>query len=69
MNAKEPLPGVDKQVHQMAKSQIEVLDAAGLKLEDIVSGHVYLADMRRVQRDERDLSGVFFQRAGRSYHA
>ena len=29
----------------MAKNHSAVLDAAGLTLEDIVSGHVYLADM------------------------
>ena len=34
------------QVHQMAKNHIEVLDAAGLKLEDIVGGFVYLSDMK-----------------------
>jgi len=38
--------GVDEQVHQLAKNDIAVLDAAGLTLEDIVSGHVYLADMQ-----------------------
>jgi enamine deaminase RidA (YjgF/YER057c/UK114 family) len=38
-------PGLDAQVHQMAKNHVGVLDAAGLSLEDIVSGHVYLADM------------------------
>jgi enamine deaminase RidA (YjgF/YER057c/UK114 family) len=37
--------GVDKQVHEMAKNHVAVLDAAGLTLEDIVSGHVYLADI------------------------
>src|SRR4029077_6645530 len=34
------------QVHQVAKSDVAILDAAGLKLEDIVSGHVYLRDMK-----------------------
>jgi enamine deaminase RidA (YjgF/YER057c/UK114 family) len=37
--------GLDEQVHQLAKNDIAVLDAAGLSLKDIVSGHVYLADM------------------------
>jgi len=37
--------GLDAQVHQLAKNDVAVLDAAGLSLEDIVSGHVYLADM------------------------
>jgi 2-iminobutanoate/2-iminopropanoate deaminase len=35
-----------EQVHQMARNHIAVLDAAGLKLEDIVSGCVYLRDMK-----------------------
>lgn len=34
------------QVHQMARNHVEVLEAAGLKLDDIVSGHVYLRDMK-----------------------
>src|SRR4029453_2808750 len=38
--------GLDQQVHQLAKNHVAVLDAAGLALEDIVSGHVYLADMQ-----------------------
>ena len=38
--------GIEKQFHEMAKSHVAVLDAAGLTLEDIVSGHVYLADMQ-----------------------
>lgn len=37
--------GLDEQMHQLAKNQITTLDAAGLSLEDIVSGHVYLSDM------------------------
>ena len=37
---------LDDQVHQMAKNHVAVLDAAGLALDDIVSGHVYLADMQ-----------------------
>jgi 2-iminobutanoate/2-iminopropanoate deaminase len=35
-----------EQVHQMARNHVAVLDAAGLKLEDIVSGCVYLRDMK-----------------------
>jgi len=34
------------QVHQMARNHFEVLDAAGLTPEDIVSGCVYLRDMK-----------------------
>jgi 2-iminobutanoate/2-iminopropanoate deaminase len=30
----------------MARNHVEVLEAAGLKLDDIVSGHVYLRDMK-----------------------
>ena len=37
--------GVENQVHQMARNHTAVLEAAGLTLEDIVSGHVYLADI------------------------
>ena len=37
--------GVGDQVHQMAKSHVKVLDEAGLKLDDIVGGFVYLSDM------------------------
>ena len=37
--------GLDAQMHQLAKNQTATLQAAGLTLEDIVSGHVYLADM------------------------
>jgi 2-iminobutanoate/2-iminopropanoate deaminase len=37
--------GLAEQVHQMARNHTAVLDAAGLKLDDIVSGYVYLADM------------------------
>jgi enamine deaminase RidA (YjgF/YER057c/UK114 family) len=37
--------GLEAQVHQLAKNHTAVLDAAGLTLEDIVSGHVYLADI------------------------
>jgi 2-iminobutanoate/2-iminopropanoate deaminase len=38
--------GVGDQVRQMAKSHSAILDHAGLKLDDIVAGFVYLADMR-----------------------
>lgn len=41
--------GLEEQVHQMAKNHIAILAAAGLTLEDIVSGHVYLADMQDYQ--------------------
>lgn len=37
--------GLGEQVHQMARNHTAVLDAAGLKLDDIVSGYVYLSDM------------------------
>jgi 2-iminobutanoate/2-iminopropanoate deaminase len=38
-----------EQVHQMARNHIAVLDAAGLTLEDIASGCVYLRDMKDYQ--------------------
>jgi enamine deaminase RidA (YjgF/YER057c/UK114 family) len=41
--------GLEKQFHEMAKSHLGALDAAGLKLEDIVSGNVYLADIEEYQ--------------------
>jgi 2-iminobutanoate/2-iminopropanoate deaminase len=40
---------LDEQVHQMARNDVEVLDAAGLKLDDIISGYVYLHDMKDYQ--------------------
>ena len=50
LSGSEPTGGATKsdlgeQVHQMARNHVAVLDAAGLKLDDIVSGHVYLKDM------------------------
>jgi 2-iminobutanoate/2-iminopropanoate deaminase len=49
--------GLGEQVHQMAKNHVEILDAAGLKLEDIVSGHVYLRDMK----DYQDMNAIYRQ--------
>ncbi len=49
--------GLGEQVHQMARNHVEVLDAAGLKLEDIVSGHVYLRDMK----DYQDMNAIYRQ--------
>ncbi len=37
--------GIGDQVRQMAKGHVAILDEAGLKLEDIVGGFVYLSDM------------------------
>ena len=37
---------LDEQVHQMAQNHVSVLEAAGLTLEDIASGTVYLRDMK-----------------------
>ena len=40
-------PGnLGEQVHQMARNHVAVLEAAGLTLEDIASGCVYLRDMK-----------------------
>jgi len=36
---------LDKQIRRMAQSHIDILTAAGLGLQDIVSGHVYLRDI------------------------
>jgi 2-iminobutanoate/2-iminopropanoate deaminase len=52
-----PPGGLEGEVHQMARNHIAILDAAGLKLEDIVSGHVYLQDMK----DYQDMNGVYRQ--------
>ncbi len=46
----DPVEGIttvdlEKQVRQMAQLDIDILTAAGLKLEDIVSGHVYLRNI------------------------
>jgi 2-iminobutanoate/2-iminopropanoate deaminase len=49
--------GLGDQVHQMARNHVLVLDAAGLKLEDIVSGHVYLRDMK----DYNDMNAIYRQ--------
>jgi 2-iminobutanoate/2-iminopropanoate deaminase len=37
---------VGDQVRRMAKGHVEILDQAGLKPEDIISGFVYLSDMK-----------------------
>jgi 2-iminobutanoate/2-iminopropanoate deaminase len=37
--------GLDEQVHQLGRNHTAVLKQAGLSLEDIVSGHVYLKSM------------------------
>jgi enamine deaminase RidA (YjgF/YER057c/UK114 family) len=42
---KEPVD-VQSQVRRMASGHMEVLRAAGLELKDIVSGHVYLRDIK-----------------------
>ncbi len=45
------------QVHQMARNHTAILDAAGLSLDDIVSGHVYLQDMK----DYQDMNAIYRQ--------
>jgi 2-iminobutanoate/2-iminopropanoate deaminase len=53
-----PLPeSLEDQVHQMARNHVEVLDSAGLKLEDVVAGYVYLQDMN----DYQDMNAVYRQ--------
>jgi 2-iminobutanoate/2-iminopropanoate deaminase len=44
-----------EQVHQMARNHMAVLEAAGLNLEDIASGCVYLRDMK----DYQPMNGVY----------
>ncbi len=41
-----PSASVGDQVRRMAKGHVEILDQAGLKPEDIISGFVYLSDMK-----------------------
>lgn len=47
----DPLEGIttddlEKQTRRMAQNDIDILTEAGLKLEDVVSGHVYLRDIK-----------------------
>jgi enamine deaminase RidA (YjgF/YER057c/UK114 family) len=44
-----------EQVHQMARNHVQVLETAGLTLEDIVSGYVYLRDMQ----DYQDMNAIY----------
>ncbi|HYK87745.1 MAG TPA: RidA family protein [Acidobacteriota bacterium] len=37
--------GLEKQVRRMAQSDTDILTEAGLKLQDVISGHVYLRDI------------------------
>jgi 2-iminobutanoate/2-iminopropanoate deaminase len=45
------------QVHQMARNHVATLDAAGLALDDIVSGNVYLRDMK----DYQEMNAIYRQ--------
>jgi 2-iminobutanoate/2-iminopropanoate deaminase len=45
------------QVHQLGRNHTAILDAAGLSLDDIVSGHVYLQDMK----DYQDMNAIYRQ--------
>ena len=50
MSGFDPVEGIttvdlDKQVRQMAQNDIDILTEAGLRLEDIISGHVYLRNI------------------------
>ncbi len=49
--------GLGEQVHQTARNHTEILEAAGLKLDDIVSGCVYLRDMK----DYQDMNAIYRQ--------
>ena len=55
-----------EQVHQMARNHTAVLEAAGLTLEDIASGCVYLRDMKDYDPMNADLPPVFLPRASPS---
>ena len=50
MTGFDPMEGLastdlEKQTRRMAQNTIDILNEAGLKLEDIISGHVYLTDI------------------------
>jgi 2-iminobutanoate/2-iminopropanoate deaminase len=47
--------GLKEQVHQMARNHVDILETTGLKLDDIVSGHVYLRDIK----DYQALNGIY----------
>jgi enamine deaminase RidA (YjgF/YER057c/UK114 family) len=49
--------GLGEQVHQMARNHVQILDEAGLKLDDIVSGWVNLRDMK----DYQDMNAIYRQ--------
>ncbi len=59
----EGIPSVDleKQVRRMAQNHIDVLSEAGLKLEDIVSGHVYLRNINDY-KPFNDIYAEFFSK-------
>jgi enamine deaminase RidA (YjgF/YER057c/UK114 family) len=46
---------LEDEIHQMARNQMDVLKEAGLSLEDIVSGHVYLKNMD----DYQTMNGIY----------
>jgi 2-iminobutanoate/2-iminopropanoate deaminase len=56
-SGKVATPDLGEQVHQMARNQVATLEAAGLALEDIVSGWVYLRDMK----DYEGLNAIYRQ--------
>ena len=60
-----PRPTSAEQVHQMARNHVAILEAAGLTLDDIVSGRVYLRDMKDYAGHERDLPPVLLARPRR----
>ena len=50
MTGFDPIEGIrsvdlEKQIRRMAQNDIDILARGGLKLEDIISGHVYLRDI------------------------
>lgn len=48
-NGNKLATGLEAQVHQLGRNHTAILAEAGLTLEDIVSGHVYLTDMQDYQ--------------------
>jgi 2-iminobutanoate/2-iminopropanoate deaminase len=56
--------GLGDQVHQMAGNHTAILEAAGLKLEDIISGHVYLRDIKDYNALNKIYAGYYSKGPG-----
>ena len=66
MSGFDPVEGIttvdlEKQVRQMAQNDIDILTEAGLKLEDIISGHAYLRNINDY-KPFNDVYGEFYSK-------